>query len=256
MSSIYTVRAIERAIRILMAFDSQHPERGVTEIARITKLQKATVHRILITLMENGFVERTPDGERFRLGRRLIELGLSALGQMNLRQMALPYMRQLVTQFRETCDLGLLDGDRVLSVEVMHSGRSLSIASVVGGHLPLHSTANGKAMLAFQSPDFVERILQRPLDAYTPNTITSPERLRAELERIRQNGYAVDNEEMEIGIRAVAAPILTADGYAEAALGIVGPVSRITAETIPEIAAALMEVTQTISGRTLNGFTV
>ncbi len=253
MPSIYTVRAIERAIQILMTFDSQHPERGVTEIARITKLQKATVHRILMTLLENGFVERSPDGERFRLGRRVIELGLGALGRMNLRQIALPYMRQLVEQFRETCDLGLLDRDRVLYIEVIHSGRSLAIGPVVGRRLPLHSTASGKVILAFQSPDVVDRVLQDPLRSYTPRTITSPADLCAELECIRQNGYAVDNEEMEIGFRAVAAPVLAVDGYAEAAIGVVGPASRLTMEVIPEIAGALKEVAHTISGRTLSG---
>ncbi len=249
MPSIYTVQAVERAVRVLMTFDNQHPERGVTEIARITNLQKATVHRILMTLLENGFVERTPDGERFRLGRRLIELGLGALGHMGLRQAALPYMRQLVERFRETCDLGLFDKDRVLYVEVIYSGRSLAIGPVVGRRLPLHSTASGKAILAFQPPDVSDLLLQGPLRSYTPKTITSPADLRAEIERIRQNGYAVDDEEMEIGFRAVAAPILTDEGYAEAAIGIVGPVSRVTMGIVPEIAAALKEVAIIVSRR-------
>lgn len=256
MPSIYTVRAVERAAQILMTFDSEHPERGVTEIARITKLQKATVHRILMTLQESGFVERSPDGERFRLGRKIIELGVGALGNMSLRQIAIPYMRQLVEQFRETCDLGVLDGHHVLFVEVIHSGRSLSIAAAVGRRLPLHSTAGGKAILAFQSPDFADRLLQGPLCSYTPNTITSPAALRAELERIRENGYAVDHEEMEVGIRAIAAPILTIDGYAEAAISIVGSAFRLTAEVIPQIAEGLKKVAQTISGRIVNGIAV
>lgn len=256
MTSTYMVRSIDRAMRILETFDNDHTDRGVTEIAQLTGIHKATVHRILMTMMAGGFLERSPDGERFRLGRRIIELGLGALGRLDLRRIALPYMRQLVERFQETCDLGLYDRGRVLYVEVIHSGRSLSVAPLVGRRLPAYCSASGKAMLAFQPPDVIEEVLHEPMRQFTENTLTSPARLREELERIRERGYAVDNGELEAAIRAIAAPILNMDGYADAAIGLVGPASRLTIEAMEKMRPALVETAQAIAGQMPVRFTV
>jgi IclR family KDG regulon transcriptional repressor len=219
----YNVRAVERAMQILSSFDGEHAERGVSEIAQATGLHKATAYRIIMTLLNGGFLERTPDGERFRLGLRVVELGLGALRDLDFRQAAFPYMQQLVECFQETCGLGILDRGRVLYVEVVHSEHSLTIAARVGRHLPAHCTASGKVLLAFLPPAVVEPILNAPLAAYTEKTITSPARLREELEVVRQRGYALDDEEFEVGIRAVSAPIWDMDGNLIAALSMPGP---------------------------------
>ncbi|MGC8825689.1 MAG: IclR family transcriptional regulator, partial [Anaerolineae bacterium] len=145
---------------------------------------------------------------------------------------------------------------RVLYVEVIHSGRSLSVAPLVGRRLPAYCSASGKAMLAFQPPDVIEGILHEPLRQFTETTITSPARLREELERIRERGYALDNGELEAAIRAVAAPILDLDGYADAAVGLVGPASRLTIETLTEMAPAVVETAQAIAGQMPVRFTV
>jgi hypothetical protein len=112
----YNVRAVERAMQILSSFDGERAERGVSEIAQATGLHKATAHRITMTLLNGGFLERTPDRERFRLGLRVVELGMGALRDLDFRQAAFPYMQQLVERFQETCDLGILDRGRVLYV--------------------------------------------------------------------------------------------------------------------------------------------
>jgi IclR family KDG regulon transcriptional repressor len=143
----YNVRAVERAMQILSSFDGEHAERGVSEIAQATGLHKATAYRIIMTLLNGGFLERTPDGERFRLGLRVVELGLGALRDLDFRQAAFPYMQQLVERFQETCDLGIFDRGRVLDVEVVHSEHSLAIAARVGRHLPAHCTASGPDLL-------------------------------------------------------------------------------------------------------------
>ena len=250
-SKTYNVRAIERAMRILSSFDGEHAERGVSEIAQATGLHKATAHRIIITLLNCGFLERTTDGERFCLGLRMVELGLGALRRLDFRRAAFPYMQQLVERFQETCDLSIFDRGQVLYVEVVHSEHSLTIAARVGRHLPAHCTASGRVFLAFLPPEVVEPILSAPLTAYTEKTITSPVRLREELEATRQRGYGLDDEEFEVGIRAISAPVRDIDGNVIAAMSIPGPSNRLTPERIPEIAEALIEAANVVSAHVL-----
>ncbi len=238
-------------MRILSAFDGEHPDRGVSEIAKATGLHKATAHRIMMTLLNGGFLERAPDGERFRLGIRVVELGLGALRGLDLRRVAFPYMQQLVERFNETCDLGVFDRGRVLYIEVVHSEHSLTIAAQVGRRLPAYCTASGRVFLAYLPPEVVEPILNGPFDACTPKTITSPARLREELEATRQRGYALDDEEFEQGIRAVSAPIQDIDGNIIAALSMPGPVNRMPPERVREIVDALVETCHAISAHVL-----
>jgi DNA-binding IclR family transcriptional regulator len=243
----YNVRAVERAVQILSSFDGEHPERGVSEIAQVVGLPKATTYRIAMTLLNCGFLERTVDRERLRLGLGVVELGLGALRDLDFRQAAFPYMQQLVERFQETCDLCILDRGQVLYVEVVYSEHSLTITTRVGRRLPVHCTASGKVFLAFLPLEVVEPILSAPLPAYTEKTITSPTQLREELETARQRGYGLDDEEFEVGIRAVSVPIRDIDGNVIAALSVPGPTNRLTPERIPDIAQALIEAASAVS---------
>jgi IclR family KDG regulon transcriptional repressor len=247
-SQTYNVRAVERAMQILSSFDVRQAELGVSEIAEATGLHKATTHRLLMTLFNGGFLERTADGERFRLGLRLVELGLGALRSLDFRRAAFPYMQGLVGRFQEICTLSIFDRGQVLYVEVVHSERSLTIAARVGRHLPTHCTASGKVLLAFLPPEVVEPILNAPLAAYTEKTITSPGRLRQELEAVRQRGYALADEEFEVGIWAISAPVRDIGGNVIAAMGIPFPTNRLRRERIPEIAEALLGAANAVSG--------
>jgi IclR family KDG regulon transcriptional repressor len=247
-SQTYNVRAVERAMQILSSFDVRQAELGVSEIAEATGLHKATTHRLLMTLFNGGFLERTADGERFRLGLRLVELGLGALRSLDFRRAAFPYMQGLVGRFQEICTLSIFDRGQVLYVEVVHSERSLTIAARVGRHLPTHCTASGKVLLAFLPPEVAEPILNAPLAAYTEKTITSPGRLRQELEAVRQRGYALADEEFEVGIWAISAPVRDIGGNVIAAMGIPFPTNRLRRERIPEIAEALLEAANAVSG--------
>ncbi len=245
----YNVRAVERAVQILSSFDGEHAEQGVSEIAQATGLHKATTHRIVMTLLNCGFIDRTADGEKYRLGLRLVGLGLGVLHHLDFRQEALPHMQQLVDRFQEICDLGVFDRGQVLYVEVVHSTHALTVAARVGRHLPAHCTAGGKVLLAFLPPEVVEPVFNAPLKAYTEKTITSLPRLREELEVIRQRGYGLDEEEFEAGIRAVAVPIRDIEGNVIAHMSMPGPTNRLTPERVPEIAQALMEAASAISAQ-------
>ena len=243
----YNVRAVERAVQVLSAFDGEHFEQGVSEIAQATGLPKATAHRIIMTLFNSGFLDRTADGEKFRLGLPLIGLGLGALRRLDVRRAAQPYMQRLVDDFQEICTLGVFDRDQVLYVEVVHSNHSLTIAARVGRHLPAHCTASGKVLLAFLPPEVVEPVLRSPLEVYTEKTITSPDELREELKAVRQRGYAVADEELEVGVWAISAPIRDIDRNVVAAMSIPFPTNRLNPERIPEITQALVEAANAVS---------
>ena len=245
----YNVRAVERALQILECFDDEHPEMGVSEIAQAVDLHKATTHRIMTTLLNFGYLERAVDGQRYCLGLRLTELGFRAVRRMDLRREALSYMNQLSHMWGEACDLSIFEQGEVLYIEMIQGSHALTIAAAVGQRLPAHCTASGKVFLAYLPAQELEGILSQPLTTYTWKTISSGMRLRQQLELIRQQGYAFDDEEFETGIRAVACPIFNREGSVMAAMSIPSPASRMTLERVPEIAGALSEATRAISRR-------
>jgi len=245
----YNVRAVERALQILGCFDDEHPERGVSEIAQAVDLHKATTHRIVTTLVNYGFLERAADGQKYRLGLELTDLGFKVIRRMDLRREAMAFMNRLVTRWDEACDLSIFDQGNVFYIEVIQGNHALTIAAAVGMRLPAHATASGKLFLAYRSAEELDAYLDQPMVRYTDKTITTPEQLRGQLELVRRQGYASDEEELELGIRAVAAPIFNQNGEIVAAMSMPGPASRMTLERIPEIAESLIEAGRAVSRR-------
>lgn len=245
----YNVRAVERAIQILNCFDNDNSQRGVSEIAQAVGLHKATTHRIVTTLLNYGYLERAEDEQRYRLGLQLASLGYKVIQRMDLRREALPYLAQLVEQWDETCDLSIFDEGQVFYIEVLRGNHALTIAASIGQRLPAHCTASGKLFLAHIPPQKLDAYLCKPLQSYTEKTITSPDLLRLQLDTIREQGYGFDDEEMEVGIRAIAAPIRNHKGEVIAALSMPSPTNRITLDSIPEIASSMIEAAQAVSKR-------
>jgi IclR family transcriptional regulator, KDG regulon repressor len=247
--SDYNVRAVERALQILGCFDDQHQERGISEIAQAVDLHKATAHRIVTTLVNYGYLERAGDGQKYRLGLVLPELGFKVIRRMDLRREALPHMLQLVEQWDETCDLSIFDQGQVFYIEVVRGNRALSIAAAVGQRLPAHCTASGKLFLSHLPSEALETFLSQPLHSYTEHTLTSKDELIKQLKAIRSQGYALDKEEMEEGVYAIAAPICNDQGKIVAAVSIPSPVSRWDKEREAGIIESLKQVTLSISRR-------
>jgi DNA-binding IclR family transcriptional regulator len=245
----YNVRAVERALQIMDCFSNEHPERGVSEIAQLVGLHKATTHRIVTTLVNYGYLERSSDGQKYKLGMRLANLGNKVIRHIELRNEALPYMTALVAKLDEACDLSIFDRGGVFYVDVLKSNHTLTIAARVGQRLPPYCTASGKMFLAYLSPEELDTYLKQPLKSYTEKTVIKTDELRSQLALFRQQGYAIDNEEYEVGIRAVAVPIFNHQEKMVAALGIVSPTSRMTSERISEIAMNLKEAGTSISGK-------
>ena len=245
----YRIQAIERAVAILNAFSAEDPELGVTELAGRLGLHKSTVHRFMVNLEAAGLVERTRSA-RYRLGLRIFELGGLVMQRMNLWDEALPFLEGLVRDTGETGHLAVLDGGEAIYIERVEARRALRIPSAVGRGYPAHATNLGKVLLADLAPERLRQLLgDRPLGAFTPHTITDPAELEAELERIRAQGFAVDNEEYDEGLRCIGAPIYDHSGHAVAALGIGGPVTRITPERVDVLAELVMTAARGLSRR-------
>ena len=221
------IQVLERAMKLLTAFDEVHREMGVTELAKKLGLHKATVHRILRTLEEGGFIEQNSDSNKYHLGWQLIPLGTLALQHFDLRRLAGDLMQKLLEEHRETVDLAIYQSGEMYYIEVLESPQPVKIAARPGRGLPIHCTATGKAFLAFSEPEKVNKILSRELRRYTPQTLVDPDLIREEFETIRSQGYATSREEFEAGITAVAAPIFNRDGKIEAVIAILGPSYRI-----------------------------
>ncbi|MFE6614381.1 IclR family transcriptional regulator [Amycolatopsis sp. NPDC057786] len=225
-----------RAFALLGAFDVDHRELSLTDLARRAGLPLPTAHRLARELVGLGALERRED--RYAVGRRLWDLGLLAPVQFELRQVAAPFLQDLYGATGATVHLGERDGDQVLYLDRLSGNASVPVVSRIGGRLPLHATGVGKVLLAW-APEDVQRQVLASLTRVTPYTITQPGRLREQLRRVRREGYAQTVEEMSRGACSVAVPIRPSGGDVVAALGLVVPdLSRGRARLISALQVA------------------
>lgn len=246
----YRIQAIERAVAILNAFTTEEPELGVSDIAQRLSLHKSTVHRFVVNLEAAGLLERNRLTSRYRLGLRIFELGSQVLAQMNLWEEALPYLEGLVRDTGETGHLAVFDGGEAIYIEKVEARRALRIPSAIGRGYPAHATSLGKALLAHQGSEVIDAVIaDHGLARCTPQTVCDRDKLLDELERVRQQGYAVDDEEYEEGLRCIGAPIVGHTGGVVAAIGIGGPVTRVTPGRVDELGAIVMQAASGLSHR-------
>lgn len=248
----YSIAVLDRALDVLEALADGAEPLGVTELARRVGATKSAAYRILANLERRGYVSKDATTARYSLGTRLAYLGQRSLGTFDLRQVARPVLDDLNRRFHETVNLGVLEGDEVVYIDMIESHHGLRMAARVGARDYVHSTALGKAMLAFLPPDAIARRLQRPLPARTAHTITDPALFAAELDRVRARGVAEDHAENELGARCVAAPIFDHAGAVIAAISVSSPESRLddrrAAEVADAVQAAAQEITRRVGG--------
>lgn len=247
-NQVYRVQVLERVFEILDILADSDAGIGLTELAGRLKLHKSTTHRLVMVLESGRYIERNPSTGRYHLGSRLIELGLSAAAQLDVYEVARPYLRTLAEEAGETAHLAVLREGEIVSIVKAEGNQNLRTPITVGTRTPAHCTSLGKAILAFGPPERVDDFLKnRKLKAYTSKTITSPMRFKAELQAIRERGYSVDNEEREIGLRCIAAPVWNSLGEVIAAISVAGPAFRITEKRIPALSRIVIGVAGRIS---------
>ncbi len=239
-------QAVLRAVALLKAFGPDTARLTPQELSRRTSLNRSTVYRLLSALEREGLV--VADGASgYRLGAELAVLGGLALRQMDLRAVALPFLRELAKRSGETVDLEILRGADVMIVEEIPGDHLLSASSNVGTLYPAHCTATGKLLLAHLPPQALAEFLAGQLRAPGPRTITDEVALRADLQAAVARGYATAYEELEAHLHAVGAPIFDHQGQAAAAVSISGPAARLPRRREPELARLVMEAGAQIS---------
>ncbi len=240
------VHSVERALSILEALGQKSQGYGCTELGQLLGLHKSTVHRLISTLQAYGFAEKDPHTDRYKLGIKVIYLGLEALNNLDFRKIAIPYMQELVEISRETVQLAVLDGGEVLFVERDQSPEAITVN--LGLRAQFHCTAEGKVLLAYLPKENVINILDNhEMRQYTINTITEANHFISHLEKVRTQGFAINAEEMVEGVRAIAAPVHNHNGKVIAALSITGPSSRLSLERIYRLVTVLKETCTSIS---------
>jgi len=240
---------VKKAMDIMDCLGETGVPLSASEISRKLDMSRSTVYRLLTTLATGGYVSHDPTNpEKYRLGFKIPELASSLLGSIQLRQQALPFLQELKDIANETVHLVVMDRGKVTYIDKVECSQAVRMHSAIGRRGFAHCTAVGKAMLAFMSEKEVESIVEEHgLLACTPNTITDKEVLLRELERIQQQGYAVDDIENEEGIRCVGAPIFDHQGRPVAALSVSGPAFRLSMERVKELTGAVTSTAAKIS---------
>ena len=236
------IGAAERAISVLDTL-ADGGELGTNEIARRTGMTPSTVSRQLGTLAASGLVERVPATGRYRLGLKIVHLANAILARLDVRAVARPHLEELVRRTGETATLSVPGEEDAITVDFVSSSHQIQPVSRLGRPSIAHATSAGKVMLAFSG----RALPEAPLHAHTPRTITDPRKLAAEIERIRDQGWAEAIEEREVGLSAIAAPIRGSRGELEAILALQGPSSRFDVAAVEVALPVLLEAVATIS---------
>jgi len=231
-----TVQSVARALTLLDALGESRNEVGIAELSKQVGFHVSTAHRLLATLIAQGYARQNPETGRYGLGAKAFHLAESYLGQMDLRRIVRPVLERLSHTTGETANLVILDGREAFYLDKVESPQSLRIFSRIGRRAPLHCTAAGKVLLAGRSSAEVQRMLgQNALERFTPRTIRSTEVLRREVEAAHADGFALDREECEEGATCIAAPVRNARGETVAAMSISGPTLRMHPERLREL---------------------
>lgn len=240
-------QAVERALTVLRSVETGGGPLGITELAQQAKLTVSTAHRLARALVQGGLLIQDPHTERYQLGPALVVLGRTAEQRLGYNQ-ALPELRELAGTTGESVNLGIRTGNEVHVVLDVASSQPLRFDQVPGTRVPLHVSAMGKCLLAHSENLDPDLSALGDLQRITDRTITDPSELRAELERIRERGWALNDEERNPGVRAIATPILPVSGSGVlGAIAVQGPSIRITDERLPELAGLLQQTARRVA---------
>jgi IclR family acetate operon transcriptional repressor len=241
---------VERTFRILEALAAHEHGCGISELSHDLHIAKSTTFNILSTLAELGYIYRSGADNKFHLSLKLFSLGSAVVERMDLRKIAASILQDLVDATGETVNLGTVQGDEAVYIECLPGPQPVTVNTWPGKRLPLHSTALGKALLAWLPQDEAQAILSSStIPEFAPDMAGSLDRLFAELAEVREKRYAIDNEEDAAGMRCVGAAVFDHSGRVVAAISVTAPVQRLPMENVPETALLVVESALEISQR-------
>jgi len=243
-----SIQSLMRASEILGLFTHARPELGVSEMAQLMDLPQPTIHGLVKTLSQVGFLEREEDARKYRLGHRLYELGTLMVESLEITQKASPVAQRVAAQTGLYCRVAIRRGDSVLVTTLAHTKEAGTNMHEIGPSVPAYCTAMGKAILAHLAPQELENYLQKTrLIAFTPHTITDKEKLRAELAEYRGRGYFITRQELRLGRSGLAAPIFQREGSLVGAMSLSGDPTEVLDSRQEELAAKIIAAAGEVS---------
>jgi IclR family transcriptional regulator, KDG regulon repressor len=242
------IQSVDRALRILDLFDEYETELKITDISEKMQLHKSTVHSLLKTLQHHHYIEQNPENGKYRLGMKLFERGNLVIRHLDIRAISKKHLIDISVKTGNTVHLVILDGKEGIYIDKVEGTSGTVLYSRIGRRVPVHSSAVGKALIAFKDDKELKEFLKGYVyKRHTANTITSEEQFLAELEKVRKNGYALDNEENEPGITCVAVPIWDHSGNVIAAMSISQPSAKVNDFVLKEEVQLLKNAANLIS---------
>jgi DNA-binding IclR family transcriptional regulator len=240
--------AVERALSMLETVAQEPDGLSNAEISRKLEIPKSSASYILRTLEAQGYLNRDANSGKYRVGLKILSLSRGALSGIDVREVALPIMRHLVEKTGLTCHLAILDGPEAVYIEKVEPPGFIRMDTWVGRRMRVHATSVGKSLVAFVPQGQLEKIVaERAMERRTPKTITTLPKLLKELEKVRSQGYAVDDEENNLGARCVGAPVFNQQGAIEASVGLSGTINQVNSQTMPRILDALKDAARHVS---------
>ncbi|WP_079908528.1 IclR family transcriptional regulator [Paenibacillus sp. 32352] len=244
------IQSLDRALRILDLFDEQDSELKITEISRKMDLHKSTVHSLLKTLQEHRYIEQNEENGKYRLGMKLLERGHLLLQQLDIRTLSRTVLLELASLTGQTAHLVIREGREGVYIDKVEGARAVIRYSRIGRRIPLHCSSVGKILAAFLPAEEQEQLLRGyEYTVHTPRTITDPATFIRELEQVRKNGYAIDNQENEPGVRCAAVPVRNHSGQVIAAVSISTLVSNVNDAELEGFLPELKKAGESISQR-------
>jgi DNA-binding IclR family transcriptional regulator len=249
--SEYIIQAVSHALDLLEQFHDDVDELGVTELSKRLKLHKNNVFRLLATLESRGYIEQNKATENYRLGLKSLELGQTFIKQMGLLRQAKPTLEKMVADCNETCYVAIFKEGHAVYLDMVETDMTVRVVSRVGSRLPSYCTAAGKIHLAYMSEDDINEVLpEEEFQSYTDTTIATRKALKKELEEVAEQGYAVDNEELDLGVNCVAAPIRDYTRRIVGSISVSGPTMRLGEERIAnELVPLVLQASEELSTR-------
>jgi DNA-binding IclR family transcriptional regulator len=242
------IQSLDRGLQLLEIISLAKEPMGLPELADMLEVDRSTVHRLLSTLQRRNYVIQDAQNKRYSLGMRVIELSRRALDSINFRAIAKPYLKKLSKETGESTNLFILTNDHAVCVDYEASSSPLAVSNDIGIIYIMHATAGGKVLLAFMPENLSQKIIKgSPITSFTPRTITDANSLQMHLLQIREQGYALDDEERYIGVRCIAAPIFDHTRKAVAGISMSGPASRVTLDRVRELSKFVVQNAEDIS---------
>lgn len=243
----YFIRSVKNAMRILRLFTKERTEMSLTNIAERIQAPKSTTHRVISSLVNEGFLSKNPRNGKYRLGLSILTLGGIVFIHHEMYEEALPFVKELVNSVNETAHICLLENTEVVYLFRKESERKNRLITSIGRRNPIHCTSEGLCILAFQDDKTIEQVLNNSMQAYTRKTLTTRYEILEELEKIRKQGYAISSEQFYEGFVGIAAPIRDYTGNVISSIAIIGSTTTITNNKHSEYIAKVVEASKKIS---------